>query len=286
VGDTEPLLVQPDWLEARLGDPDLRIIDATWYLPSAGRDASAEYAAAHLPGAAYLDLSTDLADPNANVRNTVASPAALARRFSQAGIGTDPRVVVYDRRGGYSAGRVWWTLRYAGHARAALLDGGFTRWQREGRPVSSELPEREPVRFEARAEARWLARKDDLLRVLREGGSRIIDARSPERFRGQGPEPARHRGHIPGSGNVPYSENLNADTDSFHALARLQRIYQEAGVRFDEPVITSCGSGVTAALAAFTLSLLGHPEVAVYDGSWAEWGNCDDVPVEQGSPSM
>ncbi len=274
------LLVQPDWLQAHLDEPDLRIIDATWYLPSEGRDARAEYDAGHLPGAVYLDLSVDLADAGASVRNTVSPPETLARSFAAAGVGTDQRVIVYDRRGGYSAGRVWWTLQYAGHPRAGLLDGGFTRWQAEGRPITQEIRQLPPARFDARPQARWLAQKCDVLRILREGGARIIDARSRERFYGRAQEPARRRGHIPGSGNVPHSQNLSPETESFLELASLRRIYEEAGVRFDEPVVTTCGSGVTASLAAFALTLLGHRDVAVYDGSWAEWGNTDDVPVE------
>ncbi len=257
------LLVQPEWLQARIGEPDLRIIDASWYLPSEERDARAEYEAGHLPGAVYLDLSSDLADPGASVRNTVASPAALARRFAEAGVGTDHSVVVYDRRGGYSAGRVWWTLQYAGHPRSALLDGGFTRWQAEGRPVTQEIPKLLPARFEAGAQPRWLAHKCDVLRIVEEGGARIIDARSSERFHGRAQEPARRRGHIPGSGNVPHGQNLSPETKTFLERASLRRIYEEAGVRFDQPVVTTCGSGVTASLAAFALTLLGHHDVAV-----------------------
>ena len=274
------LLVKPDWLEERLGEPELRIIDATWYLPSEGREARAEYAQGHLPGAVYLDLSSDLADAHAPVRNTVASPEALAHAFGAAGIGTDHRVVVYDRRGGYSAGRVWWTLQYAGQTQAALLDGGFTRWQREGRPVTTELPDLPPARFDATPQPRWLVHKQDVLCITREGGACILDARSAERFHGLAPETTRHKGHIPGSINVPHRRNLEGDTHVLRDLESLRRIYEAAGVRFDRPVVTSCGSGVTASLAAFALTLCGHPDVSVYDGSWAEWGNSDDVPVE------
>ncbi len=276
-----PLLVAPDWLEARLDAPDLRIVDATWYLPAEKRDARAEYAAAHLPGAVYLDLGADLSDTTSPLRNTVAAPARLAEAFGSRGIGTEHRVVVYDRRAGYSAGRIWWTLRYAGHPRAALLDGGFARWQREGRPVTHEAPRLPPARFEARPEPRWLRSKHDVLDGVARSGARIVDARAAERFRGEGPETARRAGHIPGSLNVPYSENFTGDPPVFREPAALRARYQAAGVRFDEPVITTCGSGVTAALDAFALTLAGHPDVSVYDGSWDEWGNADDTPVER-----
>jgi thiosulfate/3-mercaptopyruvate sulfurtransferase len=276
------LLVDGAWLESRLRDPDLRVVDASWYLPAQKRDARAEYAAAHVPGAVFVDLSTDLADPHARLRNTIAAPAALARAFASRGIGTRHRVVVYDRLGGYSAGRVWWSLRYAGHERVSLLDGGFARWIADGRPVTSDVPRHPPADFVAKPRPGLLRGKADLLRVLREGGAQIVDARSAARFRGEGEEHTRSKGHIPGARSVPYDANLCGDPPAFKSLAELRAAWERAGVRLDRPIITTCGSGVTAALDAFALALLGHTDVSVYDGSWAEWGDADDVPIAIG----
>ena len=282
MSSTLPLLVDGAWLEARIVDPGLRVIDASWYLPSENRDARAEYREAHIPGAIYLDLSVDLADPDAPVRNTLAAPDALARALGSAGISNAHDVVIYDRKAGYSAGRVWWILRYLGHQRAALLDGGFEGWSSEGRRLSREDVTREAQDFVAAPEPAWLSSSADIASVLERDEARILDARSSERFRGEGPEPAGHPGHIPGARNLPWSDNLHGDPGRFRPIPELRKLYEDAGVRFDAPVITTCGSGVTAALEAFVRTRAGHPEVSVYDGSWAEWGNADGFPIETG----
>jgi thiosulfate/3-mercaptopyruvate sulfurtransferase len=258
------------------------VIDASWYLPAMRRDARAEYLEAHIPGAVQLDLSTDLADLAAPVRNTIAPPQALAERFASAGIGTGHHVVVYDRMGGYSSGRIWWALRYAGHPHVSLLDGGFGRWLAEGRRVESGPVSLPRALFEARPRPELLAHRADVLRILGDRSAQIVDARSPERFRGEGEEHTRHKGRIPGSVNVPYDRNLTGDPPRLRALPELRSAYESAGVDLTRPIVTSCGSGVTAALDAFALALLGCERVAVYDGSWAEWGDCDDVPIARG----
>jgi thiosulfate/3-mercaptopyruvate sulfurtransferase len=274
------LLVEPGWLEPRLDDPGIRVIDASWYLPAQKRDAAAEYRVAHIPGAVYLDLSTDLSDPRAPIRNTVSDPDLLAHTFAARGIGTEHHVIVYDRLAGYSAGRVWWCLRYAGHSRVSLLDGGFTRWVAEERSVTSEFPSHGTATFVAVPRPELLATKSEVLRVVNEGGAQIVDARSAERFRGTGEEHVKHKGHIPGSVSVPYDANLGSH--GFKSLPELRAVYERAGVRLDRPIITTCGSGVTAGLDAFALALLGADHVAVYDGSWAEWGDSEDAPIATG----
>jgi thiosulfate/3-mercaptopyruvate sulfurtransferase len=278
-----PLLVDPQWLQERIECSAVRVIDGSWYLPDAGRDPRSEFASGHVPDAVQLDLSSDLADTHAPIRNTVATPQALAARFAAAGIGREHPVVAYDRLGGYSAGRIWWCLRYAGHDRVAVLDGGFQRWIDEGRPVEKTTTRHAPAAFDARPEPRWLAGKRDVLAAIGDPDVVIVDVRAPDRFRGDGPESAPRRGHIPGSLNVPYSAHWTPEPRRFLDPQALRAVYRNAGIDLERRIITTCGSGVTASLAAFALTTLGHSRVSVYDGSWAEWSADPQLPLELGA---
>ncbi len=279
-----PTLVSAEWVAERLGDASLRLVDASWYLPAAGRDARAEFERGHIPGAVHLDLGSDLADLEAPFRNTIARPEELARVLGEHGLGNRHTIVVYDHLGGYSAGRIWWTLRYLGHRSAAILDGGLGAWEAHPGELSSDLESPAPASFVPRPDPSAFVAKAEVLAALEDPTVRIVDARAERRFLGLEPESTPRRGHIPGACNVPYDRNLTRDPVRFRPLEELAALYRGAGIEPEHRVITMCGSGVTASLTAFVLTRLGYPEVAVYDGSWAEWGSDAGVPV-QSAPS-
>ena len=276
-------LVSTDWLAAHLGEPHLRIADASWYLPQAGRDPRLEFEAGHIPGAVFFDIDA-ISDQKTDLPHMLPDPVAFASAMRKLGIGDADFVVFYDGASVYSAPRGLWMMRAMGHSKAAVLDGGLPKWRREGRPVDST-----PSRIAARGHfvphlRPELIRDFNAIRANIETGSeQVLDARSPGRFRGEEPEPRRgvRPGHIPGSINLYYADTLSPH-GTMRAPGELKTLFTERGVDLERPVVTSCGSGVTAAILSLALDLAGAKKTALYDGSWSEWGARSDAPVETG----
>ena len=276
-------LVGTDWLAANLANPRLRILDASFTLPGITPTARENYDRGHIPGAVFFDID-DIAAPGTNLPHMIPSADLFAHKIGALGVGDDDRVVVYDSAGLSSAGRAWWMLRLFGHHNVALLDGGLPRWRAEGRPLETAPPSPTPRRFTARFDPSLVRNKAALLVNLASRQEQVIDARATARFDGSAPEvrPGLRSGHIPGSRNLPYDRLTDPETRQIKSAEALAALFRDAGVALDRPIVTSCGSGVTACALAFALYLIGHPGVAVYDGSWSEWGLPGDTPVETG----
>ncbi len=274
-------LVTTDWLAANLGRRTVRPVDGSWHMPQLKRDARAEFARAHIPGAAFFDIDA-IADTASPLLHMLPSAAKFAACVSALGIGDRDLVVVYDTRGVVSAARVWWTFHAFGHARVTVLDGGLPRWQAEGRPVEAGVPAPKPRRFTARLHRSLVRDLAQMRANLARRREQVLDARSHGRFIGTEPEPrpGLRGGHIPASLNLPYDQLYRKD-GTLLPPDDLQRRFEAAGLDPAKPVVTTCGSGVTAAVLALGLHLLGHEKVAVYDGSWTEWGGRNDTPVER-----
>lgn len=274
-------LVTTEWLAANLGRSSVRTVDGSWHMPQLKRDARAEFARVHIPGAVFFDIDA-IADTASPLPHMLPTARKFAESVGALGIGDRDLVVVYDTRGVISAARVWWTFRAFGHARVAVLDGGLPKWQAEGRPVEAGAPAPAPRRFTARLH-RSLVRDFAQMRAnLKRPREQVLDARSHGRFVGTEPEPrpGLRGGHIPGSLNLPYDQLYRKD-GTLRPPDDLRRLFEGAGFDAAKPVVTTCGSGVTACVLALGLHLLGHEQVAVYDGSWTEWGGRDDTPLER-----
>lgn len=274
-------VVSTTWLAERLGDPDLRVVDATWYLPTLKRDARAEFRQAHVPGAVYFDIDA-IADRKSGLPHMLPDAATFGEAVGALGIGEGDQLVVYAGKYLSASARVWWTFRVFGHDRVAVLDGGFPRWRDEGRPVEAGEPSPPPRRFTARFRPGLVTALEGIRRNLETRREQVVDARSAGRFAGTEPEPrpGLRGGHIPGSLNLPY-DRLFREDGMLLAPGDLRRLFEAARVDLDRPIVTTCGSGVTACVLALGLSLVGRPDVAVYDGSWTEWAGREDVPVER-----
>ncbi len=273
------LVVSTDWLAAHLGAPDVRVLDGSWHMPDAGRDAKLEFLDAHIPGAQFFDID-EIADTTSALPHMLPPVEKFVSRMRRMGVGDGHRVVVYDSAGLFSAARVWWMLRVFGHADVAVLDGGLPKWKAEGRPLEDGQPLARDRHFTPRRDGSLVRDVTQVAAAVKLGGEQIVDARSPERFHARVPEPRAglRSGHIPGSVNVPYREVLNPD-GTMKSPEALRALFEGAGVDLARPIVNSCGSGVTACILSLAQMRAGAKRTAVYDGSWSEWGAYPDLAV-------
>jgi thiosulfate/3-mercaptopyruvate sulfurtransferase len=276
-------LTETDELARELDAPDFVIIDASWHMPSEGRDAHAEYLAEHIPGALFFDID-EIADTKSDLPHMLPPPEKFSSRMRSMGIGDGSRIVVYDSLGLFSAARVWWTCRVMGVDDVSVLNGGLPKWKREGRPLENGPPRSRTARhFTARRNADLVRDASDIKAVLKDRSAELVDARAADRFAGKAPEPrpGLRSGHIPGAHNLPFGKLLNKD-GTLKSPADIEKLFGEAGVDLSKPVVASCGSGITASVLALALAQIGHRKSAVYDGSWSEWGADQSLPIETG----
>jgi thiosulfate/3-mercaptopyruvate sulfurtransferase len=276
-------IVETEWLAERLGTPGLLVLDGSWHLPDSGRNGRQEYLAEHIPGALFFDID-DLVDETSDLPHMLPSQVKFASRMKKMGIGDGMRLVVYDTYGLFSAARVWWTFRAMGHKDVAVLNGGLRKWKAEGRPLEDGPPVPRTARHFTPLKDNDLVRDiDDMKRYVADKSVQIVDARPAGRFEGSvaEPRPGLRSGHIPGSRSVPSTMILNAD-GTLKSREELIAIFTAAGIDPSRPVVTTCGSGVTAAMLSFALAVIGQTNAAVYDGSWAEWGRDNGLPIETG----
>jgi len=272
-------LVSTEWLADHLNDSNVVVVDGS-YLVLQKRDAHAEYRAGHIPGAGFFDVDK-VADHSSELPHMLPGPTQFGEAVGALGIGNDTTVVIYDSLGLYSAPRVWWTFRIFNAKNVYILDGGLPKWEAEGRPLETGDSKRPPKKFHAEMNVGAVATLADMRMAVVDKSTQIVDARSAERFAGKAPEPrpGLRSGHMPGSFNVPFDRVL--DNGNLASRERVEAAFRDAGVDLDKPIITSCGSGMTAAILTFALDSIGRTAKGLYDGSWTEWGGRPDLPVER-----
>lgn len=276
--DKSRFVVSADWVEKQLGAPEFRIVDASWYLPAQNRNGALEYAVGHIPGAVFFDQDV-IADHSSDLPHTVPSPDVFATEVGKLGISDTDTIVVYDGPGIFTAPRVWWLFRTMGAKNVFVMDGGIDGWKKDGRPLQTDLPEPAPAVFHTNFNPYAITSFEEMRGIVSTGAKQIADARSAGRFTGEEAEPraGMRSGHMPGARSMP-SGTFSVD-GRFKDLASLRAQFEEAGIDLSKPVVTSCGSGITAAIITLALTSLGHENNTLYDGSWSQWGARDDTPV-------
>ncbi|OLP59891.1 3-mercaptopyruvate sulfurtransferase [Xaviernesmea oryzae] len=274
-------VVSFDWLQARLETPGIKVVDASWYLPAHKRDPKAEFAAGHIPGAVFFDQDA-ISDPTSGLPHTLPAPDAFAAAVGALGLSETDTIIVYDGPGFFSAPRAWWMLKVMGAQSVFVLDGGFDAWKAEGRPVTEASADVAPAVFTPAFDAKAVTSLDEMRAIVSSAARQIADARSAGRFTGEEPEPraGMRSGHMPGAHNLPIGQLTEGG--KLKSPEGLRQTFSQAGIDLGSPVVTSCGSGVTAAVISLALSTLGHRDHTLYDGSWAEWGSRDDTDVVTG----